>query len=136
MGMFDNYPSPPCYVPNNTTQVLPTPETPPDTLPREEYNIEGELIGYSWREGDTLTITYNVDDYIAEEMTGKTVDVDILDHNRKLVHTITLNGAPTLTIVINNEIAQKLIRGNYYFTFRIYNTNTTYISKEFLAVVK
>lgn len=136
MAMFDNYPSPEGYIPDNTTETLPEPEPIPDTLPRNEYNVEGDWIGYSWRQGDTLTIEYEVDEYIADEMVGKTVQVDILDHQRKLVDSMTLNGAKTLSIVITNEISEKMIRGNYYFTFKIYNDDTTYISKEFLVVVK
>lgn len=136
MGMFDNYPSPEGYIPDNTTETLPEPEPQVDTLPRYEYNIEGDFVGYSWRQGDTLTIEYRVDDYIVDEMDGKTVQVDILDHQRNLVDSLTLNGARILSIVITNEISEKMIRGNYYFTFKIYTDDTTYISKEFMAIVK
>lgn len=136
MSMFDNYPSPEGYVPDNTTKKLPEEVIVPYSIPMEERNIEGVLIGYSWREGDTLVMPYEVDDYIKEGIEEKTILISILDHNRKVVHDEEVSGSATVNIEINNDIASKLIRGNYYFTFKVFDDTSTYISSEFMVIVK
>lgn len=136
MGMFDNYPSPPDYIPNNMIRVLPTPEAPPDTLPKREYNIVGKLIGYSWRYKDTVEITYQVDKYIKESASNMLVEVDILDHNRYVMYTYDLVGDDEITITIDKEVSEKLIRGNYYITFKLYDDTQVYISTEMFVIIK
>lgn len=136
MGMFDNYPSPPDYIPNNMIKVLPTPEAPPDTLPRPEYNIVGKLIGYSWRYRDTVEITYKVDEYIKESANTMLAEVSILSHNREKLHTFDLIGDEEISFVIDKELSEKLIRGNYYITFKLYDDTQVYISTEMFVIIK
>lgn len=65
MGLFDNYQNiNPNYVPNN---IVPPPNPCKPKLepckpikPYEEYNAEGELVGYYWHYGDTINLEFNV----------------------------------------------------------------------------
>lgn len=74
MGMFKNYHNiADNYVPNNLIHSFITTET--DTkldpvsasAPFEERNTKGELVGYSWRQGETLNLEFNIDGEIALE---------------------------------------------------------------------
>ena len=136
MGMFDNYPSPPDYVPNNMIEVLPCPPKPPETLPRPVFNLVHKLIGYSWRHGDTVDITYHVDEYIEKSAELLSVDIEILDHNRKSIYQATTNGDSTVTFHIDKDLSAQMIRGNYYITFKLYDETTVYISTEMFIIVK
>ena len=136
MSMFDNYPSPEGYIPNNIVKRLPEQEEPADELPRKEYNIEGKFIGYSWRHGDTLGIPYTLDEYIREGIEGKNIEVSILDHNRCTVHTAVMNGAASFNIPITDELSQKMLRGNYYLTVVAYDDTSYYVSTEYNIIVK
>lgn len=72
--MFSNYQNiVPNYTPNNI--VCPTTvgksytklDPVKASKPYEEYNIKGELIGYSWRYGETLNLEFNIDGEITVE---------------------------------------------------------------------
>lgn len=74
MGMFKNYHNiADNYVPNNLICSFITTEkenklTPVDaSAPFEEYDTKGNLIGYSWRQGETLNLEFNIDGEIAME---------------------------------------------------------------------
>lgn len=74
MGMFKNYHNiADNYVPNNLinsfiTQKSDTKLDPVSaSAPFEEYNKKGELVGYSWRQGETLNLEFNIDGEIAIE---------------------------------------------------------------------
>lgn len=134
--MFDNYPAPQGYVPDNITRVLPVAETEEDSLPRKEYDIEGNFVAYSWRYGDTLILEYHVDDYIADECVGATMEFNFLDHYRESVVALTANGSDTVNINITDEISAKLIPGNYFLTCVITKDNLVYASSEYTLLVK
>lgn len=74
MGMFLNYNNiDENYKPNNLTCSFPVGKsyTKLDPLevskPYEEYNTQGELIGYFWRYGETLNLEFNIDGEITVE---------------------------------------------------------------------
>ncbi len=75
MGMFTNYDTI-CNnrIPNNLVMKFPsypckeTKLCPSSTgLPYEEYNSTGQLIGYSWRQGETPVLEFSVDGLITVE---------------------------------------------------------------------
>lgn len=61
------------YVPNNLINAFPSKTLPtkldPCTAgkPYEEYNVKGELIGYFWRQGETLNLEFGIDGEITIE---------------------------------------------------------------------
>lgn len=74
MGMFLNYKDiAKNYVPNNLVCSFPVGKsyTKLDPIqaskPYEEYNINGDLIGYFWRYGETLNLEFNIDGEITVE---------------------------------------------------------------------
>ena len=74
MGMFLNYHNiADNYMPNNLINAFPKQLTvskldPLDeSKPFEEYDIKGNLIGYSWRQGETLNLEFNIDGEITLE---------------------------------------------------------------------
>lgn len=74
MGMFKNYHNiADNYVPNNLINsfITSTVDTKLDPVaasaPFEEYGRKGNLIGYSWRQGETLNLEFNIDGEIAVE---------------------------------------------------------------------
>lgn len=75
--MFKNYQNiNPDYIPDNTTcththcrsytKLCPTTAS----KPYEEYDAKGNLIGYSWRYGETLNLDFNIDGEITVEDTA------------------------------------------------------------------
>ena len=140
MAMFDNYPSPSDYIPNNSVEVLVGPDIPPETLPRTEYNVEGDIIGISWKYGDTPIVQYKVDDYILDKIDGSVIKIDILDHNRISVYSTSVVGEETINFPVGEELSATMIKGNYYFTVAVVyyenETKNTYVSRELLIVVK
>ena len=74
MNMFTNYQNiANNYVPNNLVCSFPGGKsyTKLDPVkaskPYEEYNTKGELIGYSWYQGETLNLEFNIDGEIVVE---------------------------------------------------------------------
>lgn len=66
-NMFDNYDNlQQNYVPNNLDKKFPTPRHCPKVMPcrpdkpYEMYNELGELIGYFWYYGDTVTLQFDI----------------------------------------------------------------------------
>lgn len=86
--MFSNYQNiVPSYTPNNIvcSTIVGKSYTKLDPVkaskPYEEYNSKGELIGYSWRYGETLNLEFNIEGEITIEsdaiilyVTGQTPD--------------------------------------------------------------
>lgn len=135
MAMFDDYPSPDGYVPDNTTEVLPEPPKEPETLPRILYNVEGDFIGYAWEHGDTLTIHHEIDEYIRQRAVGATVKVVILDHNRLEIDSFNVVGNDIINIDIGQELSNKMIDGNYYIDLTVIGDDFTYGCKEISIIV-
>ena len=135
MAMFDDYPSPDGYVPDNTTEVLPEPPKEPETLPRILYNVEGDFIGYAWEHGDTLTIHHEIDEYIRQKAVGATIKVAILDHNRLEVDSFNIAGNDIINIDIGQELSNKMIDGNYYIDLTVIGDDFTYGCKEIPIIV-
>lgn len=69
-SMFDSYDNlQKNYIPDNHK---PKPSDCPiapcrPKFPYEEYNAEGELVGYFWNYGDTITLQFNIDGFITVE---------------------------------------------------------------------
>lgn len=60
MSIFDNYNNiPESYIPNNMTSMQSTRSI--YKLPYEEYNVKNELIGYSWRYGDSVALNFCIE---------------------------------------------------------------------------
>ena len=73
MTMFTNYQDNRNYIPNNLLCSCSVGKsyTKLDPLkaskPYEEYNAKGELVGYSWYQGETINLEFNIDGEIIVE---------------------------------------------------------------------
>lgn len=75
MGMFTNYQQElvKVYQPNNLVNAFPTPITDsklkslPEGKPYEEYDAKGNLIGYCWKQGETLNLEFNIEGELTVE---------------------------------------------------------------------
>lgn len=74
MSMFLNYHNiADNYIPNNTIRSFPVGKSYTKlspikaSKPYEEYNINGDLIGYFWRQGETLNLEFNIDGEVTVE---------------------------------------------------------------------
>ena len=91
MGMFTNYGTQSVIQPNNISCRFPTAihSTKLNPVaagkPYEEYNAKNELIGYFWRQGETLNLEFLIDGEITVEQDAIIVDVH---GNRPTVHTV------------------------------------------------
>lgn len=81
MGMFLNYQNiADNYIPNNLINAFPqrmnvSKLDPLDaSKPFEEYNAKGELIGYFWRQGETLNLEFVIDGEITLESSALIID--------------------------------------------------------------
>lgn len=134
--MFDNYPSPEGYIPNNLKMTLPQRPICDDELPRAIYNAVGKFIGYSWRFGDTLEFEYKIDDYIKDNLDGKNIRISIVNFKRCEVFTTEMNASETISFPITMQLAEKLIRGIYYISFTVYDDESSYSNKEYLIDIE
>lgn len=71
MGMFLNYQNiADNYYPNNIVKEFPycihesKLQSCTESIPYEEYDLKGDLIGYSWQYGETMTLEFNLDGVI------------------------------------------------------------------------
>lgn len=74
MRMFSNYQDLAAnYTPNNLRYEFPILShcsklcSSDKTKPYEEYNVEGELVGYFWNYGDTLNLDFSIDGEVTVE---------------------------------------------------------------------
>ena len=73
MGMFTNYETlQDEYIPSNTKPDCPKPPNPKlepliPKKPYEEFNEEGQLIGYWWNYGDIVTLEFDIDGEVTIE---------------------------------------------------------------------
>lgn len=71
--MFRNYYNIDKYVPDNMSENRTQPTsytklcTNYKTKPYEEYNKQGDLIGYSWKQGETVVLDFNIDGEVVVE---------------------------------------------------------------------
>lgn len=185
MGLFDNYDNlSKNYIPNNLRDVDINKYT--TTSPYEEYDINGNHIGYFWYYGDTVNLQFNIDGLItvdnnsiiynvsgdapnesvpgeinqkayniidlkswtlisiendsvynwvldsqfiypvdgikkvyfsAEDyLQGKQLRVRLYDFRYEVIYEEIFDGNITVNLNINNELSQKLVKGNYYCT--------------------
>lgn len=122
MSMFNNYQNIPVeYVPNNIK--------PPDyyhpavKFPLEEYDIRGNLIGFSWKYLDTIvlefTTTGNVlyDDGIAEDadlyLENKKFSIKVYNFRYEEMFEDVVEASNYLKYYIPTKLKEMLIPGTY-----------------------
>ena len=154
MGMFSGYENlDDQYIPNN---LRPCPIVPPTcepcpslkpckpNLPYEEYNMQGELVGYWWYQGDTVNLEFNISGevvvegsqtYITAEdfLQDKQITVKLYNFRREIIAQQTYPGNTTITFSIDDKLAKELVQGVYYTTLEVWSWdvfNKTLIKQE------
>lgn len=158
MGMFSNYEDlADNYVPNN---LRPNPpkcdyksncnlEPCKPNKPYEEYNAEGQLIGYFWYYGNSVNLEFNIngevtyegsEDYITAKdfLSDKLATIKLYNFRReeiveKVYDLSTLPDPTSVTFVIDEGLSKKLVKGVYYITLTISDKtgfNTTIFYQE------
>ena len=142
MGMFLNYQNiADNYMPNNLMKAFPTKmnisklDPLEASKPFEEYNVKGELIGYFWRQGETLNLEFNIDGEITIESDA------IVFKTRGAVPTEYTMGKPgqrayNVVDLISWTCIASTTRGTYIweqdeeFTYPLNTDKSVYISAE------
>ena len=123
MSMFNNYKNiPNDYIPNN----IKPPEYyhPAPKYPLEEYNAQGELIGFSWKYLDTIILEFitcgNVlyDDGAAETadlyLEGKKFQITFYNFRYEEIFSDTVDSSAYFRYYVDkDELRNLLIPGNY-----------------------
>lgn len=149
-GMFDNYENlSEEYAPNN---LKPRPPFPPKNpcsplepcranKPFEDYNTQGELIGYWWYYGNTLNLEFNIEqevivdgscNYVTAEDFMKsikpTTTIKLYNFRRECIHTLVIPDVEITTVVfpIGQELSEKLVKGVYYCSLTLSNEEKDY----------
>lgn len=94
--MFENYENiPTSYCPGKCPKHIP--DITKVKMPLEQYNVKGELIGYTWNAKDTIILSFETtgivtfDDGTMEDMDtyfgGKTVQLELIDFRYEVVYS-------------------------------------------------
>lgn len=137
--MFTNYNNTPSsYVPNNTTEV--SLGSVRVKKPLEELDANGNLVCYSWNQGDTINLGFNItgniqyDDSSAYEdaatyLSGKTMQLNLYNFRYEVIYTATIDASTTPVFTIDKTLSASLVSGIYYCSLTIIDTtnniNTT-----------
>lgn len=140
-SMFDSYENiPQNYKPNNIKPndklscAYPTNKIEPykPILPYEEYNAEGDLIGYYWYYGDELNLEFNLEGevtlidsntYISAEdfVKDKKIIIRLLDFRNNIIAEKVFDASTTIIFPIDKELSKKMVKGVYYCDVTLYN---------------
>ena len=165
-GMFDNYnnPAPACnHMPMHRDCLKPKNDFNPNisskpNKPYESYDEEGNIIGYWWYEGDTVTLDFDIDGEIIadqeviEEVNGqpsvsikpvrvpiedfiidKQITFNMYNFRGEIIFTQDYEGATNVRFDIDLEKAALLTKGNYTISLSVWDGETfnkTIYSKE------
>ena len=145
-NMFDNYENlANNYIPSNLKPCYP-PCPPKDQCsclnpahidkPYANYDIEGNLIGYWWYYGNTLTLQFTINgeviidgsnEYISADdfVKNKKITMNLYNFRRELIYTAFINvpdnidDANIVSFDIDSELSAKLVQGIYYCSLDI-----------------
>lgn len=133
MGMFDGFDS------NNLTPAIPEEDTSvlqssSPTKPYEDYNIEGDLIGYWWYYGDAIDLQFDIsgevtfdgsEDYMTAEefLADKYITIQLFNFRREVVEAHTYAGTTPVVFEIDKELSESLTKGSYYCTLTVWKDN-------------
>ena len=121
---FDGYNSvPKNYSPNNMGELLPNREI--ETPPMEVYNAEGKLVGFTWKYGDTIRLTFYTEGTVelddgtfmtAEDfLKNKTFKLVFYNHRYDVIFKTVANASVKTSFIITPEISTEIFkRGIYY----------------------
>ena len=98
------------------------------TKPYELYNAKNELEGYYWYYGDTIELDFSIDGEVlgingehtgqyvtaADYLLNKIATLTIYNFRMEAIYTKTSNAAEEISLTIDPELSQKLLRGIYY----------------------
>lgn len=149
MGMFDGYDSlagnyapsnlKPPIKPNKPCNNKLDPKHP--NKPFEDYNAEGELIGYWWYYGNTLDLEFTIeqevvfegsDTYITAEDFMKSVKpnvvINLYNFRREIIFTLTTPEVEDTVIKfpITEELSKSLVPGTYYCSLTLVKEEIDY----------
>lgn len=122
MSMFENYTNiPRCYTPNN---IIETPiEHPVFKYPLMEYDLKGNLIGFSWHYYDTIILEFltcgNVyyDEGVAEDaetyLKGKLFSLKIYNFRYELIFEDLIPASNVVKYVLSEKLRKMLIPNTY-----------------------
>lgn len=137
MGLFDKFDN--IYDTNiSASQVC---NMKVGSMPYEEYDEYGRVVGYFWHYGDTIELDFEIsgevidgEEYITAEeyLQDKNVRVSIYNFRYDsilereipvVIGETTLDGSVTVKLIIDEETSKKILRGTYYITVTIFKDN-------------
>ncbi len=120
--MFDNYKNA-NYCPNNEKDYPLVNDNEIYRKPIEEYDSEGNLIGYSWTYEDSIVLEFNTDGYVINEnglqftaqqyLVGKKLRLNIYDFRHNIVFTETKDAYTLVRYLIDTEVSKLLVPDVY-----------------------
>lgn len=152
-GMFDSFKDLSNQKPSNKTpccdqetnfepSISPAPQPcVPSTLqpakpkmPFESYNAKGELDGYWWYQGDTMTLEFNITGEVviegdemyvpAEEfLKDKKILFTLYNFRREEILTKEYEGSTKIVFDIDYKLTRELSKGTYYCSLQVYDIN-------------
>ena len=129
MGMFTNYDLvPESYIPCNSQQDILGCQRP--RKPLEEYDIFGNLVGYSWDFGDSVILefctsgnVYYEDQDVQEDaetyLSGKIFRLELYDFRYEVVFSYDIPAATNVKITIDANSSERLVKGAYHLKFTL-----------------
>ena len=126
---FEGYTTQNQIAPDNRVEFLPHKKCA--ARPQEVYNAKGKLVGFEWRYGDTIDLTFNTEGNIefddgtsisAESfLAGKTFKIKFYNHRYDVVFSASASAGPRTTFVISTAISKEFFkRGIYYCSLTLY----------------
>lgn len=121
-NMFDNYKNiPKDYIPNNSAPVKHY--TNNCKRPLEEYDLEGNFIGFSWRYMDSIVLEFVTDGYVlyddglAEDaeiyMQGKELEISFYNFRYESIYSETIAASNKVKYYVGDKLKELLLPNTY-----------------------
>ena len=128
MGLFDKFDN--IYNTNiSASQVC---NMKVGSIPYEDYDVDGNLIGYYWHYGDTVELNFIIDGEItldngyitaADFLKEKNAKIAIYSFRYETIFETVVDASTRIKLIIDEETSNKLLRGIYYITLTIFKDN-------------
>lgn len=137
MDLFTNYENlSTSYTPYNLTKFVPDFER--TSLPLEEYNAKGELIGYSWHYGDSIVLEFNTSGKVTYDnqtymsastfLQGKEMLLQMFNFRGECVYCQKIDASTTVKYLLDSKNFGHVPKG-------VYRCNLTLLGDDDFAYV-
>ena len=128
MGLFDKFDN----IYNTNISASQVSNLKVGSIPYEDYDVDGNLIGYYWHYGDTVELHFLIDgevtlenEYVTAEdfLSGKNAKIVIYNFRYEPLFETVVDASTDIKMIVDEETSNKLLRGVYYIILTVFKDN-------------